>query len=291
MNKPIKQHYVPQAYLNFFTDESNYFHVYLNKEKKIIRQSPKSTAFQRNFYTLEKDGNKNYEIEKFFAENVDNLYRPVIQKIENNEPLSENDKINLTTFIAFQYLRTPDQRDSINENFVKSYKTRANLIANSMNANIHSKHLPQSESETSDIFIEDDEIRNNIPKEISLKHMFAFKDELISILMKHDFKILVAPEKGEFITSDNPYCMIPERGSIGFGAINTVKLFPLTPKFLLILRTPKNLSLGGGHVHKFKTNRKDIRRFNQTIAHWSYNFIYSKNKYILNSIIQKIIRD
>ena len=112
--------------------------------------------------------------------------------------------------------------------------------------------------------------------------MFAFKDELISILMKHDFKILVAPEKGEFITSDNPYCMIPEReGSIGFGAINTVKAIPINSKISSDTQNPKNLSLGGGHVHKFKTNRKDIRRFNQTIAHWSYNFIYSKNKYIL----------
>ena len=291
MNTPIKQHYVPQAYLNFFTDKSNYFHVYLNKEKKIIRQSPKSTAFQRNFYTLDRDGNKNYEIEKFFAENVDNLYRPVIQKIESHEPLSETDKINLTTFIAFQYLRTPDQRDNINRNYVKSYKTRAKLLASSMNANNHLKRLPQSDRDSYVSFIEDKEIMNNIPKEISLKHMFDFKDDLISILMKHDFKILEAPEKGEFITSDNPYCMIPERGSIGFGAINTVKLFPLTPKFLLILRTPKILSLGGGHVHRFKTNRKDIRRFNQTIAHWSYNYIYSKNKYILNSIVQQTIRD
>ncbi|WP_181429468.1 DUF4238 domain-containing protein [Enterococcus plantarum] len=268
MTNPIKQHYVPQSYLNFFTDDSNYFYSYLVKSNKIIRQSPKNTGFQKNFYTLEYEGVKNYEIETYLANNIDCLYKPVVEKIVNDGILSLNDKKDLITFICFQYLRTPYHRENINKNLVKSFRfrNRANIDSN-------------------------DNEPIDISKEHSLSHMFEFADEMIQMLMKHDFIILRSPKEGEFMTSDNPYCMVQEKwsyGSGGLGILNTAKFFPLTPKHLLYLRNPKNLDIGGRDMNPINLNRKEVRRLNLMIAYQAHHFIYTKNNHILNNITKTL---
>lgn len=287
MSNPIKQHYVPQTYLKHFCDETGYFFSYTTKANKIIRQAPKSTGYEKNFYTLDKNEDHQYAIEIMLAEHLDNLYNPIIHKIEHKDQLDSIDLYNLSLFIAFQYLRTPYQRENydglIKEMHIKHaemnfyFKKNSGLLSD----------MSQKDIDKLDDIFKNNSLDVTVPKDHSIKFMLNFSEKMALMLMKHDFLIIQAPSKGQFITTDNPYCMIKESWSgnwSGLGIINTVKLFPLTPKLLLILRTPKIIENGGGHVFYFKESRSGVREYNKVISSWAHNFIYCKNKELLQNI-------
>lgn len=49
----VKEHYVPQFYLNKFTDDNGLLHVYDLKQKKLYTQKPKNICFKKNLYETE----------------------------------------------------------------------------------------------------------------------------------------------------------------------------------------------------------------------------------------------
>lgn len=54
----VKEHYVPQFYLNKFTNDNGLLHVYDFKQKKFYAQKPKNICFKKNLYETEwKDAN------------------------------------------------------------------------------------------------------------------------------------------------------------------------------------------------------------------------------------------
>ena len=51
--KKVKEHYVPQFYLNKFTDDNGLLHVYDLRQKKFYTQKPKNICFKKNLYETE----------------------------------------------------------------------------------------------------------------------------------------------------------------------------------------------------------------------------------------------
>lgn len=286
MSEPVKQHYVPQTYLRNFTDSSGFIHTYRHENKKFIKQTPKNTAFQKNFYTIENEGNKDYTIEKILAENVDNLYNPLINKISRNEQLTAQERYDLSLFITIQYLRTPHQRETLNDTTADLYKHIAGMTLNygASQGDLDPKRVQD--------MLDNDEIDVTVPKDFSLKFMLDFSEKMTDMIYKHQFIIAEASSKSEFITSDNPYCMIKEKWSgdyEGFGIYNTKKCFPLSPKYLLVLQSPKNYKFDN-KIHYIKHGKKDVRRLNMLTAYWSHDFVYSSNEFILQSIVSKTFK-
>lgn len=285
MSEPIKQHYVPQTYLNYFTDKLGDLHIYLNNKDQFIKQTPRNAGYQKHFYTLDINGEKDYSIEKMLAEHVDNRYRPVIDKIENKETLTTTDKQNLATFIAFQYLRTPAQRRNYNDTIDDFYKQTTRIIFEMKKAYNQLDEYDNKEIEKLADILENEKYEIQVPKEHSLEFMLNFSDKMSSMLSKQNFIIIKASSKSEFITSDNPYCMVKENWSpewSGYGIANTTKIFPLTPRYLLVL---KDL---GDKVFYMQIDKEQVREMNFLIASWSDKFLYSSNEYLLKSLVYKI---
>lgn len=49
----VKEHYVPQFYLNKFTDDNELLHIYDWKQKKFYTQKPKNVCYKKNLYETE----------------------------------------------------------------------------------------------------------------------------------------------------------------------------------------------------------------------------------------------
>lgn len=285
MSDPIKQHYVPKVYLKYFTNEDGYLNIYDLKKDQIRKQTPKKTALVRHFYTVDVDGKNDYTIENIMAREVETLYDPVICKIENKEPLTVEDKLNLATFIAFQYLRTPTRRNNYNHMIERFQKDRNKIIFELKKVNGQLDHLGEKEIEKTGEIIMNEDYDVNVSKHESLNFMLNHVGEMSLMLSNHNLLILEASKKSEFITSDNPYCMIKENWEDkwrGYGIVNTVKYFPLTPKYLLILKDP------GDSVVYMKTDKVFVRKLNLLICKWADNLIFSKNRVLLENIAEKI---
>lgn len=49
----VKEHYVPQFYLNKFTDDNGLLHIYDLRQKKFYTQKPKNICYKKNLYETE----------------------------------------------------------------------------------------------------------------------------------------------------------------------------------------------------------------------------------------------
>lgn len=284
MSNPKKQHYVPQTYLRNFTDQSGYIQVYDKNMDQYFKQTPANAGYSKHFYTVDINGDNDFFIEKLLAEHVDSLLSPIIRKIEEGELITDQDKKDIAIFLTFQHLRTPAQRKNYN-NMVDQFYKKVNKILFSMKK-VNGK-LEYSDEEISQIenIFKNEEYKVIVPKEQSLAFMLDFSEEMSRMLANHNIIILEASQKSEFITSDNPYCMVKEKWSLeysGYGVINTTKVFPLTPRYLLILKDP------GKKVIKIKQDKAVVREFNFLIAKWADRFLFSRNELLLKSLVRKL---
>ncbi|MDM5313849.1 DUF4238 domain-containing protein [Peribacillus frigoritolerans] len=285
MSNPKKQHYVPQVYLNFFAEESGFLNIYDREKDEFRKQTPAKAGNSTHFYTVEVNGEKDYSIEKMLANHVEGIYKPVIRKIENKEYLTRKDKESLAVFIAFQHLRTPAQRKNYNHMVDSVYKKFSKIAFQMQKVHGQLEGLDDVEIESLGEIFENEKYDVKVPKEHSLEFMLSFSEKLSHMLLNHNFAIIKASSKSEFITSDNPYCMVKEKWSppwSGHGVVNTTKIFPLTPRYLLILKD------AGDKMVYMQLGKAEVREMNFTIASWSDRFLYSKNEFLLKSLIVKI---
>ncbi|MGG1677717.1 DUF4238 domain-containing protein [Neobacillus sp. NRS-1170] len=285
MSNPKKQHYVPQVYLKHFTHESGFLFIYDKATDEFRKQTPANTGYSKHFYTVEKNGEKDYTIEKLLAAHVDTLYQPVIKKIERKEILTREDKVNLAIFLSFQHLRTPAQRKNYHHMVDEFYKKTSKIIFQMKKVHGQLENYNEHEIEMLEDIFENEKYDVEVPKEQSLELMLKFSEEMSTMLSNHNFVILEASSKSVFITSDDPYCMVKEKWSepwSGYGIINTTKLFPLTPRHLLVLKDP------GEKMFYMQMDKSQVREINFTIALWSDRFVYSSNEILLKSLVAKI---
>ncbi|MGD6992138.1 DUF4238 domain-containing protein [Sutcliffiella horikoshii] len=285
MSNPKKQHFVPQVYLNHFTDDSGFLHIYDRVKDEFRKQTPANAGYSKHFYTLEHNGEKDYSIEKGLATHVDNLYKPVMEKIKNKETLTQTDRENLAVFVAFQHLRTPAQRKNYNSMVDDFYKQTSKLIFSFKKAYGQLGELTEQESSALEETVENGKFDVQVPKEHSLQFMLEFSEEMSQMLSNHNFIIVEASSKSAFISSDNPYCMVKEKGEpdwSGYGIVNTAKFFPLSPRYLLVLKDP------GNKVVYMKHDKATVRQLNILTAKWSDRFLYSHNEELLKGLVAKI---
>jgi len=284
MSDPKKQHFVPQTYLSFFKDNSGYVHIYDKVKDEFRKQTPANTGYSKHFYTVETNGEKDFFIEKALAVKVDVLYNPLIEKINKEEIFNNEDKRNLGLFLACQYLRTPAQRKNHNSMIETTFKKITKItygLKKHHGVLTDSMNNPEMES-----FVENEEYTVDVPKEHSLELLMNFADEMGNMLSKQNIIIIKASHKSEFISSDNPYSMVKEEWVQkweGFGVINTVKIFPLTPKHVLVLK-----DVGEKMIYIQHFSRDKVRELNFQIANWSDRFLFSNNELLLKGFVQKI---
>ncbi len=284
MSNPKKQHYVPQTYLNYFKDVDGYVHIYDGIKDEFRKQTPANTGYSKHFYTVESNGEKDFFIEKALAEKVDVLYNPLIEKISRMEILNNQDKLNLGLFLACQHLRTPARRNNHNtmvEETIKNISKITYELKKYHGALSDEMNNPEIES-----IIKNEAYTVEVPKEHSLKLLMSYADKMGTMLSKQNIIVQKASSKAEFITCDNPYSMMKENWVQpweGLGVINTVKVFPLTNQYLIILK-----GFGERMIYTPPLSRSDVRGLNFQVASFSDRYLFSNNELLLRGLVRKI---
>lgn len=113
MNRPKRNHYLPQFYLKNFCNNGKLW-VYDRENKQYRNQTPVNTAVQSHYYSFEDEkGDKNTDIEKGLSK-IEGETGPIISKLNNREQITDKEKGILSVFIAFLMNRVPDFEKSVN---------------------------------------------------------------------------------------------------------------------------------------------------------------------------------
>lgn len=237
--KTKKNHFVPQIYLEGFEKGDGTLVVWDKSTNNSFTNIKENVGYKKNIYNGIHNGEK-ISFENYFTNNVDNLYREIIQKIKSNlscyaidKPL-ERDGIKdlLSNFIANQIMRVPtnvmkgyigyqeifDTLDNllIQDNKCKELKEKRALIKEYRDENAYKYFFFES------LLING---KNKIPR---LKNIIK---EKVWILLKNTS---VEP----FLTSDNPVVVYDSRtGNIDSSIRNdtSIIIFPLSSELCLCL--------------------------------------------------------
>jgi hypothetical protein len=292
MTSPKRHHYLPEFYLNYFTDKNGQFWVYHKDTNKFIIQTPINTAVNSYRYTWVKDkGEKDNKIEELLA-SIESDTKPLFEKLDSSLVIENEEKYKLAIFIAFQQTRVPffqKQTDELKDKMMKDImKLQFNSVERTKSI---LKELEKQKGENIDVnpeemykYIRDDKYSIEFSKEEYLMTMLTLSEKTALYFLQMNWVFIFAPEGTGFIISDNPFNIVPSTDynqNYGIGIITSgaQKIIPLTSKVLLSIHDKGDLIL------KVKMNKKQIRTLNIITATNSDKIIVSKNKEQLENIL------
>ncbi|MBU1067802.1 DUF4238 domain-containing protein [Patescibacteria group bacterium] len=298
-NPTKKQHYLPQFYLKRFSDSKGLLYYYDKRVDYI--SSPKSyssVGYKHYFYAAETgiSDKISQEVERWLKTYEDIISKEltkVIDKILNNEHISEDDKYILAALMCMLWLRTPSMRQSMNqrrEDLVKQVLQFG--AAQSVDNFIKSSSRKVTDAQRDNLVNmlrtgKFDMTFNNIHHLKFMTENFGFNDKgFTNMFYGHKWKIYINKGRKKFITAENPVVewWLPPETFWGCGFLERTKFFPLTPDIFIVLIEPK-----GSHKVNRKTlydeDEKLVKELNLLIGSRKSNYVYASNKDLLKEII------
>ncbi len=267
----IKEHYVPQFYLNNFTDDDRLLHIYDVKRKKFYTEKSRNVCFIKNLYEAEwKDANPKLGI-YILPNNIEDIFckyegefAKLLQTIicvcsEDQNPnaliLHGKEKEVLIQFIVNLMLRNPVNMErlrlfEISECMKKSdeFLLYEDILSKMGLGGVESIYLTAQKK-----VMLTNELDGNYPQ------------VWVNCLQKIYFSFFYA-QQGEFITSDIPVCL--GNDITISGEDKTCLYFALSPKVAVLFgnytlqkkRKNRMIKIDKGHIDFF--NRQIIKHHN-----------------------------
>lgn len=269
--------------------------VYDRNKNKYREQTPINTAIQKKYYSfIGRDDKEHFEIENEVLSNIESDTKPIIDKINNKEIISLNEKIILAIFISFLRLRTPGFEKEINEIFEKFIKIFAKLsFPTEENTKKTIKRFAHNNKQK-DIspkkfmnFVNKENYKVKVYRNFSLKMMYNLAQELPIDLVQMDWQFCYSPKKSSFVTSDNPFVLIPssnykKEGVCGLGirAPGVKKIIPLTQKVCLVIYNK------GNNIEKKDISSREVEEINKYITKGCDRFLISRDQVLLEKLVK-----
>ena len=232
MSRVKNQHYIPKFYLRHFCKKHEQIAVFDKTTQKSYYTSISNVANENYFYDDEKVDEAtqvNQFLEKYFhpLENrISVLLKDLIGSFDKNDfnSLDHDSRNDLTLFLIYQFMRTKEYREQINQLTKTFTQTVADEFVKQQGGNP-----------------EDFEIVTN-DKILHIEALLRDEniDELADILYNHIWVFLENQSNTVFITSDHPFVKKanihhPFRSFNGLRSSGIEIAFPLSPKYCLML--------------------------------------------------------
>lgn len=273
--RPRNHHIISQEFQKGFTDKSGLFWVYDRKENSFNQQRPASTGKIKDFYTFaDEDGTPNTTVENPLLSTVDGWLPVPLKKLQNREPLSKDERLQLAKFIAYQYTRVPDFHETYNDvgtRVVDELAKRFTKMA------AHLKKPFDQDSWRSQF--------SDSNKKTNLKVMIELAETSAPSYSSMRWKVFHVPGESKLITSDNPVVLlIPEGTPKGMptGMINSDIMVALSSDLCLWLVFGEDTD----EEHKDVTE-VGVDRINSNTAKLSRRFIIGSSKEQLSQIVRR----
>ena len=312
MSNVKNQHYVPQFYLKYFTNQQEKLCRFDKIEKKrLLFTNVKNLACEKYFYDFpQQSGTKERQqpMEKWFSEletkaskfmnHIQKKIQGILslkpsEKVDSLQGLTQDQKLDLAYWVAVQSLRTNYFRDFSNEFWQKTQP----LIPNIVEEVEDELSRRRNKFEEDNSLKVDESLANEIKKDrlnqcmstlsylendgmpiTQAKFIFEHCKELAEILLNHIWLIGVNSTDQLFFTSDNPVVMAPHLESSGYSSEGIEVVFPINSKLILIMLEKKyfrhNLNLERTLV---PLTREYVLDYNRLQVLQSSRFIYSES--------------
>lgn len=299
----VRSHYLPITYLkHFLFDEKlfmykkgeNFFKDNINSENRILEVNGEAglsiVGVENNLYNIGVGGISSDDIEDIFKEYGENYYNDVIRSVEGlkiNQPIPDDIKNQLCTFIACMRVRTPQFKSEIDElasSFTKLTMTRK--MEYTSLEQLKEEYRAISGEEWSDERlrrVRDTFIKQNYKLKYPNAHFLQFALSSLemhaNIFRDMEMVIFRSVNNRYFVTSDNPVVyFVPENKVNIYDSYKSLMspytelYFPLTRNLCILL------SRSSLKEWLMSADRDYVDTINYNISHNSFNFIFSPIK-------------
>lgn len=210
MSNPVRQHFIPQSYLRNFAKNENgkYFVDALAKNSTEIKKglSIKDICVEKNIYTftgIETD--KKYDLEKFYATNVDAVYPEVYSLLTNPDidKIDSGSKAKIILTISSLFFRTPKFLNYKNKNSDDIYDHLANF-ADKTTGEINYKFKGSAYNFNINEIGEVKQAARLKNKEQFLVNHLSDWNKFVHLKMDCGISVIKIVDEIDLITSDNP---------------------------------------------------------------------------------------
>lgn len=274
MSNVVKnQHYVPQFYLNYFTNKKNQLFVYDKFESKGFPSNARNIASEGYFYDVIKgkmqyiETYQNTEYEEAFSNFLPNF----IDKIKHQRyfKLKKYEKVEIASYLSYQYIRTKRFREESARLF-----TSPDLYNSPAYFPPQTGHL------------------------ILLSDPLLLKDINENLMQNYYWIVGKNSTDKNFYTSDHPFVQRESLREVhrrynkqfaDFSLLSYEISFPLTPKFIITFYNKKYYK-GLRHYDRkvIECDKDNVDWFNNMQFIKSYRQIYSQNNDF--SFIEKLVK-
>lgn len=299
MTDPKRHHYVPQFYLKNFADESERVWVYDRATKEYRHQKTDQVAVIGHYYRIEKkDGTLSAEIERYLADEVEGPAATAMSKLERGEGITERERSDIAVFVALQMTRVPDFEKRVMEMQEKKYRKINKMLFPTLEETKRKIEESMDELKTmgaTDVdaqqmyeFIHKDEYGIEIPRQNNIRMMLEMASRAAPHFLHMDWLLMRAAKGGAFITSDNPFTIIPPQDHaansfLGVGLLTpgAKKGIPISPRATLFMLDP------GVRYGENTAPRDKLRIFNSYFTQTSDRFIFARDEAHLRSVVER----
>lgn len=294
MTKPKRHHFLPEFYLNGFTRDGML--CVFDREKAAYRpQPPKNTAVIGHFYAFQNiDGEMDYGLETFFSQ-IEGKAKVVIEKLEDGELISPEERLDLSMFIALLFNRVPKFEREIEQIADAAGKAMMKEMFPTMES--VEEHLRREAEADGDRSVSAQAFFDFIHKEqytfegnrnITIQTMLEQTPEIGKTLVFMDWVIAHADYRSSFITTDSPFgFIVPEEirrsrePAIGLGSPKVTKIVPLSGRIALLLG---GVGVGLGH---FDLDRTQVRELNVAVASECDRYVMGPDEALVRSVVRR----
>lgn len=217
------------------------------------------------------------ELEAVLANDIEKSANPILQKLRNFQPISEDEKLEFSRYIFSMWLRVPK---NLNWTIERSPEVMAKTFSNVERQlqELAEKHpnkvdlIEQRIKQLRDIQINKTKelVTEEFVKEMWMKNIPVGIDRPpVQILANMEWRYLAYDSEQFFLTSDNPL-YYPE--SIGIGNEKSEVTFPLSKNLVLWAKWHMNIPPG---FHKART--QFVKEVNRRTVSNALNYVFSSN--------------
>ena len=292
MSTPKRHHYLPQSYLENFTNELGMVWVCDKENNTFNKQSPHNTGVIKNYYSIKlEDGTFDTRIEKALAD-IDGLFITIFNKFKTKAQLTSQEKFDMSACLAFLYTRTPKFQKDYELTTNKAIKEILKITQNEETVKRTLKEIGQDPSQAKNVvkFIQDEKYDIVLPREESLRLMVEMAPKLQPAFNMYDWTVFKAHHEYSFITSDNPVIMMPPKNyspnsfhGIGFLTPGVSFFLPLSSKLLLCM---KSTEIPHKDIQYLSLGKEDMRNINRDFFNTALRFVIGRDKPLLEKLHQ-----
>ncbi len=287
MSDPKKHHYVPEFYLKGFCRDGKLW-VYDRERDVYDHLPPESLGIKKNFYAFtDENGKRDVSAEKELSR-VESAAARIISKFEAGQQITLKEKCDLALFVSLMRYRVPDfeqEYEEWHDTVLKALHKEMFPSVEAVEGEIARQGKEPDEDLTRDIFemVRDEryDVRTNKPYYIA--QMLDLGLKTAEQLANMRWLIVRAPEKAAFITSDDPFLLIPPRSydpeispyGVGITTPGAHKNVPLTQEIYLCIQDE------GVEMAYWQADRQAMRAINQDTARSHRRFLFGRDEALL----------